>query len=320
MPFSLHDIESALSAIDISYQTYGPPSIYNEFCSFRLIRNNGIYFCAGGIKPPEDITASLFICDQLRPDLVEKGNTTIVLEDAQTCYYKLLNKFFPRKISPGLHPTAIIDPDAVIEDHVEIGPYCIIGKANIKSGVYLQSNVTINDKSIIGKHVTIEPYTVIGATGVAWAYDQKNGERIMQPQIGGVVIGDHSFIGSNVTVVRGSVNENTEIGLDCMIAHGTKIGHGCRIGEHTHFANNVSIAGNVDIGAYSFLGSGSVVRPNIVLGEGTIVAAGAVVVKSILEPDRLLMGVPATASRYNNQSLSGIPQSFRKKRGEKDGQ
>ncbi len=319
MPFSLHDIEAVLSEIDISYETYGPSNVYDGFCSLRLIQNNGIYFCVGDIIPNGDVTGSLFICNQLRPDLVEKGNATIVVEDAQSCYYKLLNKFFPRNIRPGIHPTAIIDPDAVIENEVEIGPYCVIGKANIKNGVCLQSNITINDKVSIGKYVTIEPYTVIGATGVAWAYDRKSGDRIMQPQLGGVVIGDYSFIGSNITVARGSINESTEIGLDCMIAHGSKIGHGCRIGDHTHFANNVSIAGNVDIGAYSFLGSGAVVRPNISLGEGTILAAGAVVVKSVLESGRLLMGVPATASTYADKALNGIPQSFRKKRGGKDG-
>ena len=50
-----------------------------------------------------------------------------------------------------IHPTAIISPDAKLEEGVEIGPYSIIG-----------SDVKIGKNTIIGPHAVIDDYTHIG--------------------------------------------------------------------------------------------------------------------------------------------------------------
>lgn len=314
MSFSINDIEKLLRSFAIPYEKEGQNNEYDGFCSFRKCENGGIYFVVEDILPPQKICNSLFICDRKRPDLLPDGNATITVKNAQNTYYKLMNSYCKQERKPMIHSTAILHNNAIIQNHVEIGPYCVIGKAIIKRGVCLRSHVAIYDNSIIEEDVRIESFTCIGATGAAWSFDTESGERIIQPQLGGVLIGKNSFIGSNITIVRGSVNENTEIGENCVIAHGTKIGHGCRIGSYTHFANNVTIAGNVDIGEFGFIGAGAVLRPQISLAQGTIVAAGAVVVKSVFEADCLLIGVPARIEKYDRDRMVGIPTSYIQKR------
>jgi UDP-3-O-[3-hydroxymyristoyl] glucosamine N-acyltransferase len=162
--------------------------------------------------------------------------------------------------------------------------------------------------SIIEDDVTIEPHSTIGATGVAWIWDQSTQTRIMQPQTGLTRIKRGSFIGTDVTVVRGSVNETTTIGEGCVIAHGSKIGHGCQIGPECHFANNISLAGNVTLGKQCFLGSGAVVRPQVKLADKTVVGAGAVVIRSTHEAGLTLTGVPANSKKSIGDRLTGVPK------------
>lgn len=314
MGFSTEEIEKAIISMGVPYERIGPDCQYKKFCSFRKCQDNGIYFVVDDIATPKKIQNSLFICSKERQDLIDDGNTIIIVEEPQNTFYKLLNKINPKKTNAGIHKTAVINNKAIIEKDVEIGPYCTIGDCIIKSGTCLRSHVAVYDKTIIENNVTIESFTCVGATGAAWSFDKQSGERILQPQMGGVVLGQNSFIGSNITIVRGSLNEDTEIGENCIIAHGTKIGHGCSIGDYTHFSNNVTVPGNVDIGSFSFIGAGAIFRPQVSIGERTIVAAGAVVVKSVLESDCLLIGVPAKIDKTHKKRMSGIPKSFIDKR------
>ena len=50
-----------------------------------------------------------------------------------------------------IHPTAIIDPKAKINENVQVGPYCVIGP-----------NVEIGEDTIIQSHVSILANTKIG--------------------------------------------------------------------------------------------------------------------------------------------------------------
>ncbi|HMT27869.1 MAG TPA: DapH/DapD/GlmU-related protein, partial [Bacteroidia bacterium] len=155
----------------------------------------------------------------------------------------------------------------------------------------------------------------IGARGMAWIWDE-DGERVMQPQTGGVIIEEDCILGTGIAIVRGSLSENTIIGKGTVMAHGTKIGHGCVVGQHVHFANNVSLAGNAILGDRVFLGSGCVVSSNVKIGEGCIVGAGAVVHKSIEENYCTVAGVPATIIKRNNfeSKPKGAPRPFRSKK------
>ena len=175
----------------------------------------------------------------------------------------------------------------------------------IGENVRIDANCVIYSKTEVLDNARVEANTVLGATGVMWVWD--GSERVFLEQLGGVRVGENCFIVSNVTVVRGSANEWTEIGDYTCIAHGTMIGHGSKIGRYNHFANNVSIGGSVATGEGCFFGSGSTVPPGKRLANEVVVGAGAVVTKNISESG-VYSGVPAARMGDIKEGMSGVPK------------
>jgi len=250
---------------------------------------------------------SILIC---LPGVKSEGNlvTHLVADNPKLAFYILAQEFVPEMTPVGIHLTAVIGPEAQIDPTASIGAFCVLHDCIIGPRTVLHPHVTVYDKTIIGTGVTIEANTVIGATGQVWAWDGKGKKRIL-PQIGGTIIEDECFIGSNITIVRGSL-QNTLIRRGCRIAHGTMIGHDCDIGEDTYIANSVAIGGSSVIGKSCFLGSNSTYRPGTVLGDGIIVGAGASVVKDFREGRVVLAGVPAKIIETvaEGDKLGGIPK------------
>lgn len=313
MKTTLLKIKAQLDKMAIPYSITGQADEATEY-TFASIKNkidNGIYYLDTSIRfYQENIQQSIIFTT---PNTAEQtissvnGNLIFFVEEPQVIFYQLMQAFVPQ-FEPTIHPTAIIHPEAIIHKHCHIGPYAVIGKCEIAENCFIDAHVIIADEVFIGKNTKIEGHTYIGATGVAWTFD-KAGNKINQPQIGSVHIAENCFIGSSVSIVRGSVNESTTIGAGTTIAHGTKIGHGTIIGENCHFANNVSTAGNSCIGNNSFLGSGAVVSSHVKVERFTVIGAGAVVTESFTEEGIILTGVPASkkGKLEKGQKLNGVP-------------
>jgi len=305
--FRLADILAALDALGLAFELHGRRDLAPlRFCSLFAQEPYGLYFWEGDDAPAlAHADVAVLTARRLPGDIA----CQVVVEHPQRAFYLLMRHFFAAAASgeTAIHPTAVIAPGARIGAGTVIGPYCVIGDCAIGAGCHLDSHVVVKDGCVVGDRVTIESHSTIGATGVAWVWDPATGERIVQPQIGGARIGDDCFIGTDVTVVRGSVNEVTSLGDGCVVAHGTKIGHGCVIGAHVHFANNVSIAGNCRLGDRTFLSSASVLRPRIALARGVIVGAGAVVTRNVDLEGVVVSGVPARLMDAK-ASHSGVPK------------
>lgn len=307
---TLDQVLEALRTLGVPHRLVGPQRPMNKVCSLLHKEPNGLYYYTGDAPGPFDaLEGSVVMC---RPEVARAtaSCSAIAVEgDVQTAFYRLCAHLFGAGTKTGVHPTAVVDPEAVIGPGVYIGPYAVVGACEVGEGTVLQAHVVVMDGTVIGRRVMIEPNSCIGATGVAWIWDA-DGTRIVLPQLGGVCIGDDVFIGTDVTVVRGMINEETTIGEGCMVAHGSKIGHSAVLGPHCHLANNVSIAGSVRVGARSFLGAGCSIRPHTVLAEATIVGVGAAVVGDSTEPGAILAGVPAKRMP-DKERPSGMPRPQR---------
>ncbi len=305
--FSLDDILAALDALGLDFVLHGRRDVGPlRFCSMFAQESRGLYFREGDAEAGfEHVDIVVLTAHKLPGDIA----CQIELSHPQRAFYLLMRHFFaaPPACETTIHPTAVIAPGARIGAGTVIGPYCVIGDCTIGAGCHFDSHVVIKDHCVVGDRVTIESHSTVGATGVAWVWDPHTGERIVQPQIGGARIGNDCFIGTDVTVVRGSVNEVTSLGDGCVVAHGTKIGHGCVIGAHVHFANNVSIAGNCRLGDRAFLSAASVLRPRIALARGVVVGAGAVVTRNVDQEGVVVSGVPARLMA-TKASHSGVPK------------
>jgi UDP-3-O-[3-hydroxymyristoyl] glucosamine N-acyltransferase len=304
---TLAQVLSVLRDLGVDHRLVGPEREVHKVCSLLHKEPNGLYYYTGDSPGPFDgLVDSVVLCRTAVARATGSCSAIAIDQDPQLVLYRLCAHLFKTAPVPGIHPTAIVHPEAEIAARVHIGPYSVIGRASIGEDTIIHSHVVVMDGSSIGQRVVIEPHSCIGGTGVAWVWDD-SGERIVLPQLGGVRIDEDVFLGTDVTIVRGMINETTTIEKGCMIAHGSKVGHSAWLGPHCHVANNVSIAGSARIGARSFLGAGCSIRPHAVLATGTIVGVGAAVVKDVLVPGTIMAGVPAK-EMPPKENPSGMPR------------
>ena len=234
---------------------------------------------AAAVVVPENVTFT-------RPNV-------IVVADAKRAFITLLRLFAPLPDrSAGIHPRALVDPDArlgaeviagpyaviergaILGDRVTIGANCFVGEGVvIGDDTTLHPNVTVYGGSILGARVTVHAGTVIGSDGFGYA-EQPDGSREKIPQIGSVEIGDDVEIGANCAIDRATL-EKTVIGRGAKIDNLVQIGHNSRIGEHVCIVGQAGVAGSATIGAYSILSGQVGVSDHVKVGERVIVGAQA---------------------------------------------
>lgn len=203
-------------------------------------------------------------------------------------------------VVPGIHPSAVIHPNARVAASACIGPHvtieagaqigeramidagCFIGRgAKIGEGTHFYANVTFHAECEIGQRGILHSGAVIGADGFGFA--RENGAYIKIPQTGRVLIGDDVEIGANTTIDRGAL-------ADTIIEDGVKldnqiqIGHNCHIGAHTAMAGCVGVAGSAKIGKYCTFGGAAMVLGHLTIVDNVHISSGSMVSRSILEP------------------------------------
>ena len=243
-----------------------------------------------------------------RPEVIAPEEVTkIITQDPKLAFYIIAQSFFSLSFKSYTHPTAIIDPEAVIEANCYIGPYSVIGKCRVGEGVTIHSNVHLYDGTTIGARTVVESGTCIGVTGQIWAWGL-NGKRWMMPQLGGVIVEADCFIGSNISIARGAL-QDTIIQKGARISHGSMIGHNCHIGKETFLSNRIAMSGSTVVGDYCFLGSGAVLQPGLKIGDNITVGAGAIVTKNFDESGLVIAGAPAKVIKKagKGEPLKGIP-------------
>jgi UDP-3-O-[3-hydroxymyristoyl] glucosamine N-acyltransferase len=317
MDLNLAKIEKFLKNKNINYSIINAPKKHLSFIPASIFHptDYGFYYLEDKIQIPT-VKNSIFFVNSSYSEFFESNCFIIFKSKSQYYYYLLLNYLFKEKSSGMISNLSVLDPAAKIGKNVQIDAFCVIGKAEIGDNCIIKSHTIINDKSIIGENVTIENHSSIGSTGTGWVWENElNPTKINLPQLGGVIIEKNTFLGANTIIVRGSLNENTIIGENCILAPGCKIGHGTKIGKMCHLANNVTTGGNTKIGNFCFMGSSSTTRPQICLNDFTITGVGAVIVKNSSKKGLLLIGVPAR--EYNpSKTPSGMPKllNWQKKR------
>jgi len=147
-----------------------------------------------------------------------------------------------------IHPTAIISPNAEIEEDTYIGPFCIIhDQVHIKKGTRLISNVVVEGATEIGEDCTIYPFTSIGLPPQDMKY---KGEKT------GVKIGNQNTIREYITIHRASVSGDgiTSIGDHNFLMAYVHIAHDCKIGTSVIMANLATLAGHVSVEDHAVVG------------------------------------------------------------------
>lgn len=195
-----------------------------------------------------------------------------------------------------IHPTAVIDPTAHIEDGVTIGAYATIG-----------ANVSIASGTVVGPHVVIQGPTKIGQNNHFFQFSSI-GEAPQDLKFDGeetyLEIGDRNTIREFCTLNRGTSfgGHYTKIGNDNLIMAYCHIAHDCILGNHIVMTNNTALAGHVVVEDHVKLGGYTLVHQFSKLGYSSFTGMAAVINKDVT-PYTLVSGNYAKAIGINKIGL-----------------
>lgn len=200
-------------------------------------------------------------------------------------------------MSPGVHPTACVDPSASVEPGVGVGPYAVISSGTtlgagsvigahcfLGEGVSLGANtrlwpgVTVYHDCAIGSRCMLHSGVVVGADGFGNALE--NGRWVKIPQVGRVRIGDDVEIGANTTVDRGAI-EDTVIEEGVKLDNLIMIAHNVHVGAHTAIAACTGIAGSTHIGRHCRIGGAVGIAGHLTIADNVEISGKTLITKSI---------------------------------------
>lgn len=224
-------------------------------------------------------------CVIVHPDWESQvlSRSAAILADDPYLYFARLTQLWKRHHSgvngPRIHPSAVIDPEAVVSNDAWIGPHCVVERgAVIGAATVLKSRVTVGEGCSIGARCIVHSGAVIGADGFGFA--PHDGAWVKIEQLGAVRIGDDVEIGANTCIDRGALDDTVienGVKLDNLI----QIGHNVHVGAHTAMAGCVGVAGSARIGAHCTVGGGAVVLGHLTLADHVHISAASVVTRSI---------------------------------------
>ena len=201
-------------------------------------------------------------------------------------YFARLTQLWKRHTSPpagpAIHPSAIVDPDAVIDPSARIGALCVVERgARIGALTVLKARVTVGEDCVIGERCILHSGAVIGADGFGFAPNAGAWEKI--EQLGAVRIGNDVEIGANTCIDRGALADTViedGVKLDNLI----QIGHNVHIGKHTAIAGCAGVAGSASIGAHCTIGGAASILGHLRIADHVHISVASVVTRSITRP------------------------------------
>ena len=214
---------------------------------------------------------------------------------------------------PRIHPTAVVEPGAVIDDDVEIGPLAVVGPhVELAAGVRVGAHASLIGRTRIGSGTRIFPYVCLG--GEPQIKDFQGDATRLE-------IGRNNVIREHATIHVGSPGGGgcTRIGDDNLIMNTAHIGHDCEIGSHCIIASFCGLAGHVRIEDHAVLGAYTGVHQHARVGESVMAASNAKLSQdappfAMVAGDRArLVGVNHVGLKRRNfskETMQGVKHAF----------
>lgn len=215
----------------------------------------------------------------------------------------------PPQYTPGVHPTAVIDPTAKLGRNAHIGAYVVIDAevdigddavllphvmiyrgARIGHRFFAHAHAVVREFCRLGDDVLLQNGALIGTDGFGFAR-QADGRWYKIQQSGPAVLGDRVEVQANTCVDRATVGE-TRIGSGTKVDNMVQVGHACEIGENTLLCAQVGMAGSSVIGNGAMLAGQCGVAGHCTLGDGVIMT-GQSGVSHDVPAGKIISGSPA---------------------------
>jgi UDP-N-acetylglucosamine acyltransferase len=160
-------------------------------------------------------------------------------------------------LESNIHPTAVIEPGAVL------GPGCVI-----------HAYAIVTRHTELAERVVVHPFAVVGGDPQDLRFDPATKS--------GVRIGAGTVLREHVTIHRATKPDTfTEVGAGCYLMASSHVAHDCRIGDKATLANAVLLGGHVQVGDGVFLGGSAAFHQFCRVGEGAVVGGLARITRDI---------------------------------------
>ncbi len=173
-----------------------------------------------------------------------------------------------------IHPTAIVDSKAQLDEGVEVGPYTIIGP-NVKIGKKTRIGplVLLDGWVDIGKECSISKGVIIGTLPQDVGFEKRKSF---------VKLGDRNIIREYTTIHRGTkAGSTTRIGNDNFLMAYSHVAHNCLIEDGVVLANQGTLGGYVTLEKKVMIGGLSAVHQYVKIGAYAIIGGCSKVVKDV---------------------------------------
>ena len=237
-------------------------------------------------------------------------------------FEQVVLKFAPKPFTftPGIHPSAIVDPSAQLGARVSIQPHAVIEAGAkigddtiIGAGTYIghetvigarcliYPRVTIRERSCIGSRVIIHSGAVIGADG--FGFEMVDGRQEKIQQLGIVQIDDDVEIGANTTIDRARFGR-TWIQQGVKIDNLVQLAHNVVIGKNSVIVAQAGISGSTRVGERVTMAGQVGIVGHVEIADGSVIAAQSGVSKSV--PGGTWFGYPAGPIDQVKQQIAWI--------------
>jgi UDP-N-acetylglucosamine acyltransferase len=204
-----------------------------------------------------------------------------------------------------IHPSAMVDPTAQLDQGVWVGPRCIIeGNTRIGANTILESNVLIKRGTSVGARCRIWPNVILGHEPQDMKY---HGEESF------LRIGDDNMLREMVTIHRATgEGEATVIGNGNLLMAYVHVGHNCVIGSNNMISNSTGVSGHVTIEDKVVIGGFVGVHQFVHIGKMAMVGGVSKVVQDV-PPFCIADGRPSKIHGLNIRGLrrNGVPPEQR---------
>jgi UDP-N-acetylglucosamine acyltransferase len=194
-----------------------------------------------------------------------------------------------------VHPTALVDPRAELEEGVWVGPFCLVeANTRIGAGTVLESHVVVKQHTSVGRRCRVSPHVVLGHEPQDAKF--KGEESYLR-------IGDDNVLREMVTLHRATgEGAQTVIGNNNLLMAYVHVGHNCTIGSNCMISNSTGIAGHVTIEDKVVIGGFVGVHQFAHVGQMAMLSAMSKVVQDV-PPFCLADGRPAKITGLNIRGL-----------------
>jgi UDP-N-acetylglucosamine acyltransferase len=173
-----------------------------------------------------------------------------------------------------IHPTAVVSPEAVLADDVEVGAYAVVeGQVRIGPGCVLRPRAHLFGPLTMGCHNTVYPGAVLGERPQHLKY---NGEPT------GLEIGNGNVFREYVTVHRGTTQAwTTRIGSNNYFMVNSHVAHDCRVGNRCILANGALLGGHCTLEDNVYLSGNCAVHQFVRIGRLALLSGCSATTKDI---------------------------------------